>query len=270
MHSGPYCQWSGWLLIEAYIICEFSLLCKQAAEVEQRLKSLQGDYSALQNAHDRLESDGAARETELKSQIARLVEGEKKEEKGRMESEKTVAELQKRVTELEEALREAETRLHEKNKVNNFIVYYSCYIAVLKDESVQVLPVPAASPEANHNSSVPHHKPKPNLKLEDITLTALTATQPVTARRSPAPIPIRYPATDGAEVAQATTGNHCDSIHLDNTDPCKTSAATNVVPSPPKSSFLSPEVISDSSSTSPPEDKHTATDGRVSTHVEVK
>ena len=97
----------------------------QAAEVEQRLKSLQGDYSALQNAHDRLESDGAARESELKSQIARLVEGEKKEEEdkeGRMEREKTVAELQKRVTELEEALREAETRLHEKNKVNNILL----------------------------------------------------------------------------------------------------------------------------------------------------
>ena len=100
----------------------------QVAEVEQRLKSLQGDYSTLQDVHDQLERDGVTRESELKSQIARLVEEEKQKEeegkKGRMEREKTVAELQKRVNELEEALREAETRLHEKNKVNNSTILY--------------------------------------------------------------------------------------------------------------------------------------------------
>ena len=112
----------------------------QAAEVEQRLKSLQGDYSALQNAHDQLERDGAARESELKCQIARLVEGEEQrgeEEKvGRMEMEKTVVELQKRITELE-AMREAATWLNEKNGVNDCT--YSILLMTFNPHLVHVL-----------------------------------------------------------------------------------------------------------------------------------
>ena len=81
---------------------------------------------------------------------------------------------------------------------------------------------------------------------------------------------INLPATD-TEAVQNTTENH---FEVPNSAECvaegcngETSAASSVVPSPPKSSFLSPEVISDSSSTSPPEDKlHVFSDERVSSN----
>lgn len=81
----------------------------QTAEVERRLKSLQGDYSSLQDAHDQLEAEGAARESDLKSEIARL-EQQRKEEVELRDGEGT----RQRINELEEALKESETHIQEK------------------------------------------------------------------------------------------------------------------------------------------------------------
>lgn len=78
----------------------------QTAEIEQRLKSLQGDYSSLQDAHDQLETKGAACELELKSEIAKL-EQQKKETDGEG--------TRQRIAELEEALKESEKHIQEKN-----------------------------------------------------------------------------------------------------------------------------------------------------------
>ena len=86
----------------------------QTADVEQRLKILQGDYSSLQNAHDQQEEEVAARESKLKSEIARLEEREKQRVEKKEGGDRTEREWQERITELEEAL---ETHLQEKSKL---------------------------------------------------------------------------------------------------------------------------------------------------------
>ena len=82
------------------------------------MKSLQNDYADLQNVNDQLEMDGAARESELKTELARLVEKEepRKEEQQNEEGKEREVELQKRVLELEQALRQ------QMEKVKNFMV----------------------------------------------------------------------------------------------------------------------------------------------------
>lgn len=75
------------------------------------MKSLQGDYSSLQEAHDQLEAKGVARESELTSEIARLVETEQQRKEEGRDEEGT----KQRISELEEALRQSETHAQEKN-----------------------------------------------------------------------------------------------------------------------------------------------------------
>ena len=91
----------------------FTCCCvhSQTDEVQQRLKSLQDDYSALQSSHERLELDTAARESELHAQIVRLREMEQEGMVERREKERAATELQMRVAELE---RERPTRVQDR------------------------------------------------------------------------------------------------------------------------------------------------------------
>lgn len=98
----------------------------QMNDVRQRLKSLQDDYSALQNAHDRLESGAVTRESDLQSEVVRLKEKEQEEKSQRNEQEKTVKKLQARITELEQALREGATP----PQVKSFEVYICMYVSI--------------------------------------------------------------------------------------------------------------------------------------------
>ena len=100
-----------------YLRVKYPYIIIQILEVEQRLRNLQGDYSGLQDAHDKLERDRVEQVSELESEMERLAEREREmEEEGRRERERVEGELQVRVRELEKALEESKASLQERKK----------------------------------------------------------------------------------------------------------------------------------------------------------
>ena len=92
-------------------------ICSQTAEVECRLRSLQEDYAALQETHDRLEAEGKAQVAELESQLMVMAGREKRwEEKVGQERESLVEEWAGKVRVLERSLEQSEVCLQERKK----------------------------------------------------------------------------------------------------------------------------------------------------------
>ena len=76
----------------------------QTAEIEQRLRCLQGDYVNLQDSHAKLEAHSSARETELLLQLKETTEREKRrKDNTERERERLIEEWSGRVRQLEES-----------------------------------------------------------------------------------------------------------------------------------------------------------------------
>lgn len=92
-------------------------MCAQSAEVECRLRSLQEDYTALQESHDRLEADSKARVAELQSQLTEMAVREKRwEERVVQERESLVEEWAGKVRLLERSLEHSKAYLQERKR----------------------------------------------------------------------------------------------------------------------------------------------------------
>lgn len=104
-----------------YCVC----VCVQTAEIECRLRSLQEDYTALQESHDRLEAEGRARVAELESQLTEMAGREKSlEEKAVQEREILMEEWAGKVRVLERSLEQSEACLQEKKKTIQVMLQY--------------------------------------------------------------------------------------------------------------------------------------------------
>ena len=90
------------------------------------MKNLQEDYSELQNTHDRSERARENRESELKSEMDRLLAENEKWHQEKIEGEVQVRKLEDRVAEMEKSLNEPKISQNITSEVKLAYIYSSC------------------------------------------------------------------------------------------------------------------------------------------------